>query len=181
MSDPRRIRGDLVKAEFEPHFFLGRRLPCGRDARSPLPRRPDRSRCKAAAAVRADIEKPVLDAGRAEGAFIGTDPRVLRGWRKILVAIFAIWSELQRHWLRPARSSNVRSLQIAGVPRMTRFPRFAPMPDHGVSSFSGNLALSFKRSSTIEERTCATLGCGISTLLTMSDRLLRSRNTALST
>src|SRR5258708_24712366 len=46
------------------------------------------------------------------------------------------------------------------------------------NSLSGSLELSFNRSSTIDERTCATLWCGISTLLTISDRLLRSRNTA---
>ena len=48
-------------------------------------------------------------------------------------------------------------------------------------TFSGNLALSFSRSSTIEERTCATLWCGISTLLTRSERSLRSRSTTFST
>src|SRR5580765_7546447 len=38
---------------------------------------------------------------------------------------------------------------------------------------TGSLVLSLSRSSTIEERTCATLGCGISTSLTRLDRLLR--------
>src|SRR5260370_35433430 len=47
--------------------------------------------------------------------------------------------------------------------------------------FSGNFELSFSRSSTIEERTCATLWCGIRTLLTISDRLFKSRSTAFNT
>ncbi len=56
----------------------------------------------------------------------------------------------------------------------------APRNDtlYRANSFSGSRELSFNRSSTIDERTCATLWCGISTLLTMSDRLFRSRNTA---
>ena len=87
------------------------------------------------------------------------------------------------------------SSQIGRVIRMTNFPRFGPsplapqagrgdpipVPAQRANSFSGSLALSFSRSSTIDERTCATLWCGISTLLTMSDRLLRSRSTAFST
>ena len=56
----------------------------------------------------------------------------------------------------------------------------SPRMRHRANTFSGNRALSFNRSSTIEERTCATLWCGISTLLTISDRLFRSRSTALS-
>ena len=62
-------------------------------------------------------------------------------------------------------------------------PRMRSRNDEGAyraNSFSGSFALSFSRSSTIDERTCATLWCGISTLLTMSDRLLRSRSTAFS-
>ena len=47
------------------------------------------------------------------------------------------------------------------------------------NSFSGSFGVSFSRSSTIDERTWATLRCGISTLLTMSDRLFRSRSTDL--
>src|SRR3978361_575401 len=48
------------------------------------------------------------------------------------------------------------------------------------NSFNGSFEVSFSRSSTIDERTWATLRCGISTLLTMSDRLFRSRNTTFS-
>ena len=61
--------------------------------------------------------------------------------------------------------------------RMTDFPRFR----RHAQDLSGNLALSFSRSSTIDERTCATLWCGISTLLTRSERSLRSRSTTFST
>ena len=50
-----------------------------------------------------------------------------------------------------------------------------------LAAFNGNLALSFSRSSTIDERTCATLWCGISTLLTRSERSFRSRSTTFST
>ena len=50
----------------------------------------------------------------------------------------------------------------------------------GANLFSGNFDLSFSRSSTIDERTCATLWCGISTSLTIADRLLRSRSITLS-
>src|SRR5688500_543088 len=53
-------------------------------------------------------------------------------------------------------------------------------PFYRANSLSGSLELSFNRSSTLDDRTWATLWCGISTLLTMSDRLLRSRSTALS-
>jgi hypothetical protein len=61
------------------------------------------------------------------------------------------------------------------------YPSISDAPvRHRCNSFSGNFALSFSRSSTIDERTCATLWCGISTLLTISDRLLRSRSTAFS-
>jgi len=48
------------------------------------------------------------------------------------------------------------------------------------NSLSGSLELCFNRSSTIDERTCATLWCGISTSLTISDRLFRSRSTTFS-
>ena len=60
-------------------------------------RGPDRPRRKTAAAVRADIVQFVLDAIRAERAFIGADPRFRRVRRQVLVAIFAVRPELQRH------------------------------------------------------------------------------------
>ena len=68
------------------------------------------------------------------------------------------------------------SSQIGRKTRMTDFPRFGPCYDR-----SGNLALSFSRSSTIDERTWATLWCGISTSLTRPERSLRSRSTTFKT
>src|SRR3982074_1070837 len=55
-----------------------------------------RPRDKTAAAVRAHIVQPVLDAVRAERAFVTADSRFRCMRRKILVTIFAVWPELQR-------------------------------------------------------------------------------------
>ena len=63
----------------------------------PRPRGPDRSRLEAAAAVRADVVEDVLDAGRAERALVGADPRVRRVGRQVLVAQLAVRSKLERH------------------------------------------------------------------------------------
>jgi hypothetical protein len=71
------------------------------------------------------------------------------------------------------------SSQIKRWTRMPKIPRFRPSrhQNYRRNSLSGSLELSFNRSSTIDERTCATLWCGISTLLTISERLFRSRST----
>ena len=61
----------------------------------PVPRRPDRSRHKPSAAVRADVAKNALDAFRAESALVGANARLERIWRKRLVAVFAGRSEFQ--------------------------------------------------------------------------------------
>ena len=63
-------------------------------------RGPDRPRDKAAAAVRADIVQFGLDAVRAERALVAADARFRRVRRQILVAIFAVRPELQRHGRR---------------------------------------------------------------------------------
>src|ERR1700722_4594472 len=95
--NPCALRGNLVESILETNPLVGRRLLSRRYARPPFGRGPDRPRRKTAAAVRADIVQPVLDAIGAEGALIAADPRFRRGWRKVLVAIFAVRSKLQRH------------------------------------------------------------------------------------
>jgi hypothetical protein len=72
----------------------------------------------------------------------------------------------------------VRSAQIIANRSSNPNGEFPSIRDIYPSAFSGSFMLSFRRSSTIDERTWATLWCGISTLLTMSERLLRSRSTA---
>jgi len=95
--NPRALRGDFVEPILETNPLVRRRLLCGTNARPPFIRRPDRPRRKAAAAVRADIVQLVLGAVGAEGALIAADARLRRRWRKVLVAIFAVRSQLQRH------------------------------------------------------------------------------------
>ena len=97
ISQLRRMRGDIVEAVLQMHALVRRRLLRHRHARPPFLRGPDRPRHKTAAAVRADIVQLVLDAVRAERAFIGADPRLRRIRRQVLVAIFAVRSKLQRH------------------------------------------------------------------------------------
>src|SRR5450759_2234503 len=67
----------------------------------------------------------VLDAVRTEGAFEGTDARFRRMRRKILVAIFAVRPELQRHG-HFVLSKRGGSSQITGTIRMANTPRFQP-------------------------------------------------------
>jgi hypothetical protein len=88
--------------------------------------------------------------------------------------VAAPWSS---RWLKRGGSS-----QIKRRTRMANLPRFRPsrQQNYRRNSLSGSLELSFNRSSTIDERTCATLWCGISTLLTISERLFRSRSTTFS-
>ena len=68
----------------------------------PIGLRPDWTRRKAAAAIRADVEQSGLDAVRTERAFIGADPRIRCVRRQVAVAIFAVRSELQRHLRKPS-------------------------------------------------------------------------------
>ena len=93
----RRMRGNILDAVFQMHALVRRQLLGDAHAGPPLGRGPDRPRRKTAAAVRADIVQLVVDAIRAERAFVGTDPRVRRIRRQVLVAIFAVRPELQRH------------------------------------------------------------------------------------
>src|SRR6266436_1159117 len=97
VPDPRYVRGDIIKTIFQMHSLVRWRLPDDACAWPPFLRGPDRPRREAAAAVRADIPDLGLHAVRAEGAFIGADPRLQRMGRKILVAIFAVRPQLQRH------------------------------------------------------------------------------------
>ena len=97
-----------------------------RHAGTPLLRGPDRPWGKTAAAVRADIVQPGLDAVRAERAFERTNARLRRVRRQVLVAIFAVRPELQRH-ARPMLRW-VRSSQIMRRIRMPNLPRFRPLP-----------------------------------------------------
>src|SRR4051812_38852251 len=225
IPQPGRMRGDILKTVFQMHALVRWQLLLHAHTRPPLGSGPDRPRHKTAAAVRADVVKLVLDAIRAERAFIRTYPRFRRVRRQILVAIFAVWPKLQRHgishvrlmliianraadsydefpsiWaMRECHSPSPRSYgervrgdglspqiwtrgwspQPGSQERSDLFPQ-AGRGSHIRTSFSGSFELSFSRSSTIDERTCATLWCGISTLLTMSDRLLRSRSISLS-
>src|SRR5580692_6384145 len=106
---------------------LGRwRMFSDRHAGTPLLRGPDRPWGKTAAAVRADIVQSGLDAVRAERAFERTDARFRRVRRQVLVAIFAVRPELQRH-ARPMLRW-VRSSQIMRPIRMPNLPRFRPLP-----------------------------------------------------
>src|ERR1700722_19483280 len=105
---------------------LGRwRMFSDRHAGTPLLRGPDRSWGKTAAAVRADIVQPGLDAVRAERAFKRTNARLRRARRQVLVAIFAVRPELQRHG-RLVLLKRAISSQIGRPIRMPNLPRFPP-------------------------------------------------------
>src|SRR6202171_1457484 len=95
--------------------------------RPPFLRRADRPRDKTAAAVRTHIVQLVLDAVRAERAFVRADARFHRSRRKILVAILAVWPELQRHE-RLVMSGRCESSQISCRTQMPNLPRFRPSP-----------------------------------------------------
>src|SRR5271169_1868736 len=79
------------------HPLRRSRLLLDRHPRPPFLRGPDRPRGKSAAAVRAHIAKLALDAVRTESALVTADARLRRIGRKVLVAIFAVWPELERH------------------------------------------------------------------------------------
>src|SRR5258708_8033970 len=126
------MRHDVIQTVFQMHALVRRQLLDGADAGPPFPGRPDRPRHEAAAAVRAYVVQLGLDAVRAEGAFVSADPRLHRIRRQVLVAIFAVRSELQRHGRLIVLNPD-GSLQIEVRKRMTDFPRFGP---YRSSSFS---------------------------------------------
>lgn len=106
VSNPRRVRRNIVETVFEVNALRRSRVLCERHPWPPFPCWPDRPRDKSAAAVRAHIAELVLDAVRTERAFIATDARLRRIGRKVLVAIFAVGPELQRHCSRPVEFSS---------------------------------------------------------------------------
>ena len=75
----------------------GRRARRKPQARAAILRGPDRAECESSAAIRADVMQMILHALCAEGALVGADHRFRAVGRKILVAIFAIGPELERH------------------------------------------------------------------------------------
>src|SRR5919108_4360872 len=91
------MRGDILHTVLQMYPLVRWRMLHYAHARPSFDRGPDRPPLKAAAAVRADVVQLGLDAIRAERAFVGTDPRVRRIRRQVLVAIFAVRSELQCH------------------------------------------------------------------------------------
>src|SRR5712664_2132375 len=97
IANTSRMRGEIVQAVGQMHPLVRRRALLNRQSRTPFLGRPDRPRDKTAAAVRAYIAQLVLDAVRTERAFVRADARFHSMRRKILVAIFAVWPELQRH------------------------------------------------------------------------------------
>ena len=140
----------------------------------PLGRRPDRSRRKSAAAVRAHIMQFRLDAIRAERAFVGADPRFRRIRRAGSLSQYSQFGRSCSAMGVPPVGAG-RSSQIGTPFRNAGFPRFRPCAAENYranTSPAGSLALSFRRSSTIERRTSATLWCGISTSLTISEQAL---------
>src|ERR1700738_353017 len=119
----RRMLSDIVKAVGQMHALGRWRVFFDRHAGPPLRRRPDRPRHETAAAIRAHIVELVLDAVRAERALVAADARFRRMRRKVLVAIFAVRPELQRHG-RFVMSGQCGSSQIKCSMRMTNLPQF---------------------------------------------------------
>jgi hypothetical protein len=50
---------------------------------------------ESAAAVWTDIPQRIIDTLSAEGAFVGTNARFKRSWRKRLITVLAGWSEFK--------------------------------------------------------------------------------------
>jgi hypothetical protein len=100
IPDPRAVHRDIVHVVFEMHALVRCRLRFCAYASTPWLCGPDRPRCKAAAAVRANIFDFGLDAIRAKRAFIAADAGFCCVRRQVLVAIFAVRSKLQRHGRR---------------------------------------------------------------------------------
>ena len=65
---------------------------------------PDWPHGKTVATIRAHIAQQLFDAACTEGTFIATDTRLGRFWRQVLVAAFAIWTQLQHSLVCPVRS-----------------------------------------------------------------------------
>jgi len=97
IPNPGRMRGEIVQAVGQMNALVRRWTLLDRQSGAPFLCRPDRPRNKTAAAVRAYVVQLVLDAVRTERAFVRADARFHSMRRKILVAIFAVRSELQRH------------------------------------------------------------------------------------
>ncbi len=87
--------GDVGVVVFEVAALGDGRLVREADAGAARGLRPDRPLLEPAAAIRADIVEVYRDAIRAERALIGADPRIWGVGRQILVAPFAIGSELE--------------------------------------------------------------------------------------
>ncbi len=115
--------GEIVESIRQVHALGRWRMFFDRHAGPPFGRRPDRPGDKTAAAVRAHIVELVLDAVRAERALVAADARFRRMRRKVLVAIFAVRPELQRHG-RFVMSGQCGSSQIKYSMRMTNLPQF---------------------------------------------------------
>src|SRR5690348_2736474 len=107
--DARDMSRQVLGTVREMDTLVRRRALLEGHAGTPFPRRTDRPRHEAAAAIGTDIEEPGLDAVRAERAFIAADAGVFRIRRQILVAIFAVRPQLQRH--RPRREEAPRKAQ----------------------------------------------------------------------
>src|SRR5581483_6742350 len=109
IPQPRTMRGDVVHRVFQMHALVRWRVLGDAHARPPFLRGPDRALLETAAAIRADVVQLVLGAIRTERALIGTDPRIERTPRQVLVAIFAVRPKLQRHDLFPLASYHRKS------------------------------------------------------------------------
>src|SRR6516165_7613313 len=123
VANPCRMDGDILQAIFEMYPLARSRVLFQRYARPPFLRGPDRPRHKSATAIRAYIAEFGLDAIGTKGALIAADPRLHGIRQKILVAIFAVRSKLQRHDGR-VLAKEKRISQIGRVIRMTNIPRF---------------------------------------------------------
>jgi hypothetical protein len=123
------MRGDIVEGVFEMHTLARWRVFLDGHAGPPLGARPDRPRDKTAAAVGAHVVQVVLYTVRAERALVRADTRFRCAWRKVLVAIFAVRPELQRHG-RLVMSGPDGPSQIRREMRMANLPRFRPCQCH---------------------------------------------------
>jgi hypothetical protein len=123
------MRGDIVEGIFEMHTLARWRVFLDGHAGPPLGARPDRPCDKTAAAVGAHVVEVVLDTVLAERAFVRADTRFRCAWRKVLVAIFAVRPELQRHG-RLVMSGPDGPSQIRREMRMPNLPRFRPCQCH---------------------------------------------------
>src|SRR5215470_17183885 len=96
--------------------LCGARLFRQAEARAPFDYRPHRARRESSAAVGAHIVQHVLDALGAERAFVSANARVGRVRRQILVAAFAVRSQLE-HWLGSRWCSVSRAAAASTAPR----------------------------------------------------------------